>query len=92
VFSAAHNCGAVSQCLLPRHNFPVRVLPWHKIDSFTGDYYGQRCHSGKKSSDIFNDYIDLLDNVLPYDDSEINWQLNNDATAEEFESWEHHML
>jgi hypothetical protein len=41
---------------------------------------------------FFNDYIDLLDGVLPYDDSEINWQLNNDATAEEFESWEHHML
>jgi hypothetical protein len=62
------------------------------MDSFTGDYYGQRYRSGKKSSDIFNDYIDLLDDVLPYDDSEINWQLNNDATAEEFESWECHML
>jgi hypothetical protein len=62
------------------------------MDSFMGDYYGQRCRSGTKSSDIFNDYIDLLDDVLPYDDSEINWQLNNDATTEEFESWERHML
>jgi hypothetical protein len=42
--------------------------------------------------DIFNDYLDLLDGVLAYDESEINWQLNNDATAEEFESWECHML
>jgi hypothetical protein len=62
------------------------------MDSFLGDYYGYGCHSGKKSSDIFNDYLDLLDGVLAYDESEINWQLNNDATAEEFESWERHML
>jgi hypothetical protein len=33
-----------------------------------------------------------LDGVLAYDEYEINWQLTNDATAEEFESWEHHML
>jgi hypothetical protein len=25
-------------------------------------------------------------------ESELNWQLNNNATTEEFESWEHHML
>jgi hypothetical protein len=62
------------------------------MDSFLGDYYGQRCRSGKKSGDIFNDYIYLLDGVLAYDESEINWQLTNDATTEEFESWEHHML
>jgi hypothetical protein len=55
------------------------------MDSFSGDYYGQRCH-------IFNDYIDMLDGILGYDDSEIKWQLNNDATAEEFELWERHML
>jgi hypothetical protein len=62
------------------------------MDSFPGDYYGYRCHSGKKSSDIFNDYLNLLDGVLAYDESKINWQLINDATAEEFESWERHML
>jgi hypothetical protein len=62
------------------------------MDSFLTDYYDQRCRSSKRSSDIFNDYLDLLDGVLPYDDSEINWQLNNDATTEEFESWERHML
>jgi hypothetical protein len=33
-----------------------------------------------------------LDGILAYDESEINWQLTNDATAEEFESWECHML
>jgi hypothetical protein len=59
---------------------------------FLGDYYGHRCRNSKKSSDIFNDYFDLLDGVLAYNESEINWQLNNDATAEEFESWECHML
>jgi hypothetical protein len=58
------------------------------MDSFPGDYYGYRCHKGKKSSDIFNDYLDLLDGVLAYDEYEINWQLTNDGTAEEFESWE----
>jgi hypothetical protein len=61
------------------------------MDSFPGDYYGQRCRSGKKSSDIFNDYFDLLDGVA-CDESELNWQLNNDAITEEFESWERHML
>jgi hypothetical protein len=63
------------------------VLPWRKMDSFPGDYYGYKCHSGKKSSDIFNDYLDLLDGVLAYDEYEINWQLTNDATTKEFESW-----
>jgi hypothetical protein len=45
------------------------------MDSFPGDYYGYRCHKGKKSSDIFNDYLDLLDDVLAYDEYGINWQL-----------------
>jgi hypothetical protein len=59
--------------------------------SFSGDYYGQKCHSDKKSSDIFSDYLNLLDSVACAED-ELNWQLNNSATAAEFESWEHHML
>jgi hypothetical protein len=62
------------------------------MDSFPGDYYGYKCRIGKKSSDIFNDYLDLLDGVLAYDEYKINWQLTNDATTEEFESWECHML
>jgi hypothetical protein len=43
------------------------------MDSFLGDYYGYKCHSGKKLGDIFNDYLDLLDGVLTYDEYEINW-------------------
>jgi hypothetical protein len=58
------------------------------MDSFLADYHGKRCGSGTKSCDIFNDYNDLLDGVSECDDPKINWQLNNDATAEEFESWE----
>jgi hypothetical protein len=33
------------------------------MDSFPGDYDGYKCRSGKKSSDIFNDFLDLLDGV-----------------------------
>jgi hypothetical protein len=42
------------------------------MDSFPDDCYGQRCRGGKKSNDIFNDYLDLLDSVLAYDESKIN--------------------
>jgi hypothetical protein len=61
------------------------------MDSFQGDYYGERCHSGKKSSDIFNDYFDLLNGVACAEEK-LYWQLNNYATAKEFESWERHTL
>jgi hypothetical protein len=61
------------------------------MDSFLGDSYSQRCCSDKKSSDIFNDYLDLLDGITCAED-ELNWELNNYAIAEEFESWERHML
>jgi hypothetical protein len=61
------------------------------MDSFSGDYYGHRCSSGRKLGDIFNDYLDLLDGVACAED-ELNWQLNHNATAAEFESWERHML
>jgi hypothetical protein len=65
----------------------------NKMDSFLGDYYCYKCRIGKKSSNIFNDYLDLLDGgVLAYDEYKINWQLTNDATTEDFESWERHML
>jgi hypothetical protein len=50
------------------------------MDSFQGDYYGERCHSGKKSSDIFNDYFDLLNGVACAEEK-LYWQLNNYATA-----------
>jgi hypothetical protein len=61
------------------------------MDSFLGDYHGRRYRSDKKSSDIFNDYLDLLDGIACAKD-ELNWRLNHDATAAEFESWERHML
>jgi hypothetical protein len=55
------------------------------MDVFPGDYYGHRCRSDKKSSDIFNDYFDLLDGVACAED-ELNWQLNHNAIAAEFKS------
>jgi hypothetical protein len=61
------------------------------MDSFPGDYYDERCRSGRKSGDIFNDYLDLLDGVACAED-DLNWQLNHNAAAAEFESWERHML
>jgi hypothetical protein len=42
------------------------------MDSFPGDSYGYKCHSGKKSGNIFNDFLDLLDGVLTYDEYKIN--------------------
>jgi hypothetical protein len=41
---------------------------------------------------IFLMIILICYDILAYDESEINWQLNNDATAKKFESWERHML
>jgi hypothetical protein len=52
--------------------------------------HGYSSSSGKKYSNIFNDYLDLLDGVARAED-ELNWQLNNYATAKEFESWKRHM-
>ena len=40
--------------------------------SFPGDFHGKRCLSGEKSSDVFNDYLDILNGVA-CDDSSINW-------------------
>jgi hypothetical protein len=47
---------------------------------FLGDYYGQRCHSGRKSSDIFNDYLDLLNGIACVE-SVLNWQLKADDST-----------
>jgi hypothetical protein len=33
------------------------------VDSFEGDYYRKRCISGKRSGDVFNDFLDILDGV-----------------------------
>jgi hypothetical protein len=50
---------------------------------FLGDYSGQKCHSGKKLDDIFNDYLDFTKGVAD-DTSNITWRLNNFATSEEY--------
>jgi hypothetical protein len=68
VFSAAHYSGIISLRSLSRHSSLARVLPQHKMDVFPDFYYGQRCRSGKKFSDIFNDYLDLLDGVACAED------------------------
>ena len=60
------------------------------MTSFSGDYYGKRCQSGKKSGDVFNDYLDILNGVA-CDDSSIKWRLDNLATYAEYELWKHHM-
>jgi hypothetical protein len=33
------------------------------MDSFSGDVFGKRCYLGKKSSDVFNDYLDIKKGV-----------------------------
>jgi hypothetical protein len=50
------------------------------MDYFPGDYYDQRCRSGKKLGDVFNDYLDFMKGVA-YDTSKITWILNNFATS-----------
>ena len=59
--------------------------------SFPGDFYGKRCLSGEKSSDVFNDYLDIL-HGRACDDSKLTWTLKYSSTYAEFQSWEYHML
>ena len=61
------------------------------FETFPGDFHGRRCSSGKKSGDVFNDYLDVLDGVA-CDDSKLHWRLNYLSTYAEYESWEFHML
>src|SRR3954466_3177533 len=60
------------------------------MDSFSGDFFGKRCVSGKRSGDVYNDYLDILDGVV-CDDSQIRWKLVHKATYDEYELWERHM-
>jgi hypothetical protein len=74
---------AITSCLqnsLPRPAAELVLIVHIKMDSFPRDYYDKRCRSGKKSGDIFNDYLDLLDGVACAED-DLNWQLNHNATA-----------
>ena len=60
------------------------------MNIFYGDYYGTRCLSGKRSGDVFNDYLDILHGVA-CDASTLKWRLSYLATFAEYELWEHHM-
>ena len=57
------------------------------MDSCWGDYYGERCRTGRKSGDIFNDYLDTTKGMV-YDASKLTWRLDSCATSEEYHSWE----
>jgi hypothetical protein len=58
------------------------------MDSFSGDVFGKRCYLGKKSSDVFNDYLDMKKGV-PL--SKPSWCLHILATIAEYHDWERHM-
>jgi hypothetical protein len=60
------------------------------MNSFPGNYYGQRYSSGRKSGDIFNDYLNFTKRVA-FDPSKITWRLHNFETSDEYQSWEFHM-
>ena len=49
-----------------------------------------RCNSGKRSGDVFNDYLDLLHGVA-CDESSIQWTLSYLVTFIEYELWQRHM-
>jgi hypothetical protein len=57
---------------------------------FQGHCYGKRCASRKRSGDVYNDYLDILNGVV-CDDSQIRWRLVHMATYAEYELWERHM-
>jgi hypothetical protein len=58
------------------------------MDSFSGDVFGKRCYLDKKSSDVFNDYLDIMKGV-PL--SKPSWCLHQLATIAEYHDWERHM-
>jgi hypothetical protein len=58
------------------------------MDSFSGSVFGERCYFGKKSSDVFNDYLDVKKGVQL---SKPSWHLHKLATIEEYQDWERHM-
>ncbi|KAK1697899.1 hypothetical protein QYE76_014596 [Lolium multiflorum] len=58
--------------------------------SFPGDFHGKRCVSGKRSGDVFNDYIDILDGVS-FAETRVKWKLHHDASVSDYELWESHI-
>ncbi|KAM0905294.1 hypothetical protein ACQ4PT_017474 [Festuca glaucescens] len=60
------------------------------MDSFPGDVFGIRCSRGKKSSYVFNDYLDIRLGIQRHA-SKLHWYLHHLATVEEYEDWEKNM-
>ena len=60
------------------------------MNSFLADSLGLRCDLRKKSSAVFNDYLDLMNGVERHA-SELSWRLHRLATVEEYQDWETHM-
>jgi hypothetical protein len=60
------------------------------VVSFEGDYYGKRCVSGKRSGDVFNDFLDILDGVS-FAETTVKWKLHNYASVSDYELWESHI-
>jgi hypothetical protein len=58
------------------------------MDSFSGEVFDNRCYLGKKSSDVFNDYLGMKKRV-PL--SKPSWHLHKLATIAEYHDWERHM-
>jgi hypothetical protein len=69
--------------LLDGRNFLLLRFAFKNDGFFSGDYFGQKCRSGKKLDDVFNDYLDFTKGVA-YDTSNITWRLNNFVTSEEY--------
>jgi len=70
--------------------FFCSVVMLGSMPSCQGDFFGKRCTSGKRSGDVYNDYLDILNGVV-CDDSQIRWRLVHMVTYDEYESWERHM-
>ncbi|KAK1698068.1 hypothetical protein QYE76_014765 [Lolium multiflorum] len=66
------------------------VLTTDAVDSFPGDVFGIRCSRGKKSSAIFNDYLDIRLRIQR-PASELHWYLHRLATVEEYQDWKRNM-
>jgi hypothetical protein len=73
--------GTVAWSLPPRSSFLATILLWYKMDVFLRDYYGHRCSSGRKSGDVFNDYLDVKKVVQL---SKPSWHLHKLVTIAEY--------
>jgi hypothetical protein len=58
--------------------------------SFPGDFHGKQCVSGKRSRDVFNDFLDILADVSFIEDK-VKWKLHHYASVSDYELWESHI-